>query len=166
MGNDEKVFILESDLGAVTSIVNELILCSEKMFKDVNQMEVALYEAIYNAIEHGNLGIAFKKKEELIEGGEYENFIAKRMEMSPYSDRRVIVRSKMDAEKQVFTITDEGDGFNWRGEYERIDRDDFGLRVNGRGLKIMMYVFDKVYYNECGNEVCLVKMRDKSSSEI
>lgn len=158
---DEKLFVLDNDLDAVTHVVNQLILFSGKIFNNITHMEVALYEAIYNAIEHGNLEVSFDEKARLLENRLYEDFIAKRVGEMPYSQRKVRIKSIMDTEKQLITIKDDGKGFDWKSQYNRINGEELFLGVNGRGMKIMVSAFDKVMYNDEGNEVTLMKKRDK-----
>ncbi len=42
--------------------------------KKFTAVKMAVQEIIVNAIEHGNLGITFSEKSEIIEGGDYGKF--------------------------------------------------------------------------------------------
>ena len=58
-----KNFEICSNLNAVSEIVGQIIEMSAHLFENVYMLEVAIYEAIYNAIEHGNLEISKEEKE-------------------------------------------------------------------------------------------------------
>ncbi len=158
---EEIFFVINSDISQVNDIIQKILVFSQDVFSSTAHLEVALYEAIYNAIEHGNFEIDFREKERMIEEGTFDKFIAERSKTNPYAHRKVKIKSEKDAEKQVFIIMDEGRGFDWKKQYDEVKDNDLYLGVNGRGMKIMTSVFDKVIYNEKGNEVCLVKKRDK-----
>lgn len=102
---------------------------------------IALVEAVNNAWLHGNKRDKFK---DII-------FTIK------------VIRGR----RVIFRIKDQGQGFNGN---ERIQKytgkieEEFEKRIfdeSGRGLLIMMKVFDKVLYNQSGNEMLLVKNSEK-----
>jgi adenylate cyclase len=144
------------------------------------QMEVALEQAILNAMYHGNLELTSDElraeavpKEVLVEVAPQdgpaestptngpvdlkptpESLIAKRLEQSPYKDRKVIVRALVSRDEARFVIRDEGHGFDVQNKLDVSLSDDESA---GRGLVLMWALMDKVIYNKSGNEVTLIK---------
>ncbi|MFO7735856.1 MAG: ATP-binding protein, partial [bacterium] len=157
MLREEKSFYMDNNIRLVPDMVSMLIDSVKPFVSYCMQLEVALYEAIYNAIEHGNLGIDFEMKKKLIENEKYETSLKKRAGELPYSRRKVFVSYKLTKKSVCFRIKDEGDGFDWVSAYEKIKNQELYRGVNGRGMKIMDTAFDEFKYNDKGNEVFLTK---------
>lgn len=126
---------------------------------------VALKEALLNALYRGNLEISFEQmqqaREELL-GGSGLNVIEQRREEAPYRDRRVHVRIHIEGQEATFVIRDEGPGFDAPslpapGELGSLEPQ------RGRGLVLMRTFMDEVRFNERGNEVTMIKRRDRAS---
>src|SRR5262245_53755826 len=105
-----------------------------------------------NAVEHGNLGISYQEKAELLERGELEREIERRLSLPGLAGRRVLVTLRREAERLTATIADEGEGFDWRPyldpDPERV------LDITGHGIAIACGVcFDDVAYQGKGNVV-------------
>lgn len=158
MLKEEKAFSMGNDIRLVPDMVSMLIDAVKPFVSYCMQIEVALYEAVYNAIEHGNLGIDFEMKKKLIENENYESFLEKRSKEIPYSRRKIFISYKLTKDFVCFRVKDEGEGFNWLSAYEGIKNKELYRGVNGRGMKIMDTAFDKFKYNDKGNEVFLTKM--------
>jgi AmiR/NasT family two-component response regulator len=132
-----------------------------KRYLDADTMELmrlALVEMIINAIEHGNLEISHQDKTEALERGHYFEFITRRQGNPAYKDRRVCVEYSINPDEAVFTITDDGAGFDHRSFFKR-DIVDINkeFKPHGRGMLMSKKIFDEVLYNETGNCVTLVK---------
>ncbi len=166
-GTDVKVFEIESRMSEISLAVSEIISSSSKLFPDLYLLEIAVYEAVFNAIEHGNLEITGEEKKELLEKGEYDLFLKKLTNRLPCAKRRVRITSTVDDEKQVIEIEDQGKGFNWEEALKRAEKcegcDD--ERFNGFGLRIISSVFDKVLFNKKGNMITLIKYCKREQSE-
>ncbi len=109
-------------------------------------------ELLINAIEHGNLGISYQEKGELVRGGGWEAEVQRRLDGPAYRDKRVEVAVAQEPSAVVITITDEGQGFDWRPFMEMsIER----MRdAHGRGIALAAALsFDAVEYRGCGNRV-------------
>lgn len=136
--------------------------------RQINLVRLAIREMIINAIEHGNLGISFSEKNEAIMNDNYFEFIGQRQQDPRYSEKRIWIRYAISAEEAVFTIRDEGEGFDHR----RITKERLGyvnreMLANGRGIVMTQNIFDEVTYNEKGNEVTLRKiLKDSPKGEI
>jgi len=105
--------------------------------RDVFHIQMAIEEAVVNAIEHGNKRDASKT---------------------------VHVIYIVDAESAEMTITDQGQGFDHRNvadptEEERLDQ------PRGRGVLLIRELMCEVRYNEKGNSVWMRKVRSKDEPE-
>ena len=75
-----------------------------------------------------------------------------------YRALRVVVEYSVSAARATFRVTDEGSGFDHQKYAKGMgDEPDMELLEHGRGLFITMSAFDKVFFNEAGNQVTLVK---------
>jgi serine/threonine-protein kinase RsbW len=90
---------------------------------------IALHEAITNAMRHGNKLDVNKNVEIVLE---------------------------LDSQQAVFTITDEGSGFDPSSVCDPTEGDNI-FRECGRGLLMMRHIMDEVRYNERGNQITMVR---------
>lgn len=100
---------------------------------------------IVNAIEHGNLGITYKEKTELLLSGLWEKEINNRLQHKEFIDK--VAYLKLSIEKGVLKgcIEDMGSGFDCR-EYMELDPHRV-ISPNGRGIAISKMVsFDSLEY--------------------
>jgi CheY-like chemotaxis protein/anti-sigma regulatory factor (Ser/Thr protein kinase) len=123
-------------------------------------VKVGIEEMIQNAIEHGNLGIGCDEKAAALRDGTWADLVAERLRAGGAS-RVVTVESHLSRERFVVTVTDEGEGFDWRS-LPGLDAQSL-LTFSGRGIFLTRIYFDEVRYNDRGNEVTLVKKRSLSS---
>jgi anti-sigma regulatory factor (Ser/Thr protein kinase) len=117
-----------------------------------------IYELLLNALEHGNLGIGYETKGTLLRAGQWHDEVCRRLRMDENAEKYVEVALEHDADACCLTITDMGQGFDWRYRLLKgIDPDS----PNGRGLTIAMKSgFDALAFNPCGNAVtCMTKLR-------
>lgn len=121
------------------------------------QVSTALTEALTNAIEHGNLELDSKLREE--EFDSYNHARRERVEQPPYSERRVHVRAKLTPDEVTYVISDEGPGFDPSGLPDPLDPENL-LRASGRGLTLIQTFMDDVSFNDRGNEIRLIKRRE------
>lgn len=118
-----------------------------------------LSDLMVNAVEHGNLGVTYKEKAQLKWDGDWEAEIERRLALPEMRDRFGLIRCERSPERIVFTITDQGRGFDWRKflvfEPER------AFDPNGRGIAMAkMMSFSSLEYQGCGNVVvATVKQR-------
>lgn len=119
-------------------------------------VRIAIREALFNAIEHGNLGLSFAEKSQAMAEDRYLELVRARRSAPEYSSRRVTIASVLNRREFAVRITDEGAGFDHR---KRLDPDKLndGLEQHGRGLLMIRAAFDEVRYNERGNELTLIK---------
>jgi serine/threonine-protein kinase RsbW len=130
--------VLPSDLDAGHAAIDQLMAALESagwIGRDLFHVQMAIEEAVVNAIEHGNKRDAEKQVHILF--CVYPN----RAEMS---------------------VTDQGDGFDHRHiadptEEERLDK------PRGRGVMLIRELMSEAQYNEKGNSVWMLKLRSEET---
>ncbi len=111
-----------------------------------------LMELLLNAIEHGNLGITYEEKSELLKTGSLVEEIDRRLQLPEYRDRNVEILIQRSQKSLDFTIIDQGNGFSWRKFMEFSPERAFDL--HGRGIAMANKVsFDHLEYQGKGNVV-------------
>jgi sigma-B regulation protein RsbU (phosphoserine phosphatase) len=119
---------------------------------DPDRVVIGLTELLVNAVEHGNLGITYEEKAELLERGDLQAEIERRLALPELAERRVTVTLRRDPECLSASIEDEGEGFDWR-PYLEYDPERV-LDASGHGIAIACGVcFDEVTYHGRGNRV-------------
>lgn len=114
-----------------------------------------LSELLLNALEHGNLGIKYAEKGELVMAGQWQQEVEKRQQLPEFRDKYVSVALLRDPAQTIFTITDQGEGFDV-SKYLTFDPDR-AVDVHGRGIAMArMMSFDSVEYLGRGNQVIAV----------
>jgi CheY-like chemotaxis protein/anti-sigma regulatory factor (Ser/Thr protein kinase) len=120
------------------------------------QIGMALSEAITNAVEHGNPELASALRE--APNDEYRREGERRSAAAPYNQRRVNVSFSLSQSEAVFTIRDDGRGFDPTTLPDPTDPENL-LRVSGRGILLIRTFMDEVRFNQAGNEIVMVKRR-------
>ncbi|KPJ95018.1 MAG: hypothetical protein AMJ55_04980 [Gammaproteobacteria bacterium SG8_15] len=119
---------------------------------DPNKVVVGLFELFINAIEHGNLGIGFNLKSELQKSGGWLNEIEHRQQLPENQDKSVVVDYQIQDGYVSYTVTDLGQGFNYR-EFLTVNAAR-SLNTHGRGIAIARLLsFDRLDYRDPGNQV-------------
>ena len=112
-------------------------------------------ELLINAVEHGNLGITYDEKGELIQSGKWHGEIERRLQLPEHKDKVVTVNFSQDADQVCFVITDQGQGFDFK-KYLGFDADRV-MHIHGRGIAMAKQLsFDRVEYFGCGNQVSAI----------
>jgi two-component system, sensor histidine kinase LadS len=124
----------------------------------IADIRIALREAIINSIEHGNLRLSFLEKTDSMISDKYFDLVKERQSDPALKRKKVAVDYSLNAERVIYRITDEGEGFDHAsalnsdpGSGERL-----GL-VHGRGMMMIVGAFDEVKFNKKGNQILLVK---------
>ncbi len=113
---------------------------------------VGFIELLINAVEHGNLGIGFDQKSDLLKKGDYIGEILRRLDMPEHCDKWVQVEFEKSAEDLRVRIVDQGLGFDY-GRYLFPDKKRLFLS-HGRGIAMAKGLyFDELEYRGSGNEV-------------
>lgn len=121
-------------------------------------------EVVVNAVEHGNLEIGFDEKSESMKAGRYFELLQERRTDPRFRSRKVVVEYSISPSRATFRVTDEGDGFDHKRFVQADGAPSAQLLEHGRGLFITMSAFDRVLFNEKGNQVTLVKYFAKEIS--
>ena len=131
---------------------------------DPDKVSVGLLELFVNAIEHGNLGLGYQRKSDLIDAGTYEETIDELLRDPAHAEKTVEVRLRRGSDTIEFEIEDQGAGF---------DAEPFltfdpkrAMATHGRGIaSARMLFFDEVSYLDRGNRVIARKFLPKADAE-
>ena len=138
---------LASRASAISSFVDQLMKFIRHLMRKVGmsketeqELEIAMHEALANAVIHGN----------------HEN---------PEKQVHVACRCSMDGELLI-SVRDEGEGFDSRAVPDPTDVGRL-LLPNGRGLRLMRALMDEVSFEEKGTVVRMRKqMKTRSSRRL
>lgn len=119
---------------------------------DPGAVALGLNELLVNAVEHGNLGITYIEKKRLRQSDTWNEEITRRLSLPQYRHRVARVRVTRNENEIVFTVEDQGEGFDWRA-YLQFDPNR-AYDPNGRGIAMARQVsFGRLDYLGCGNVV-------------
>jgi len=122
---------------------------------DPEKAVMGLWELFLNAIEHGNLGISYKKKSQLIENDEWLAEVERLISLAENILKRVKVQVKNLKYEIRFFIQDQGNGFEWQSFLELSP--DRAFDAHGRGIAVAKKLsFDRIKYIGKGNKVLAV----------
>ncbi len=137
-------------------IVHGMRLCDDT---DRFRIGMALKEALLNALYRGNLELDFDQtltdSDNVLDAAEVPGLEARR-QLPEFADRRIHVTVKIDSERAIFVVRDDGRGFDTRKLPARGDLGSLDAQ-SGRGIVLMQAFMDEVTYNDRGNEVTLIK---------
>ncbi|MFN7877171.1 MAG: ATP-binding protein [Pirellula sp.] len=125
---------IPSDLDVAHELIEQTILAMSDLDwpgGDMFHVQMAMEEALVNAIEHGN----------------------KRCE-----SKEVAIAISVSGQEITIQIKDQGDGFDHRNvadptEEERLDQ------PRGRGVLLIRELMSHSHYNDIGNELVMIKKR-------
>ncbi len=107
-------------------------------------------ELFNNAIEHGNLGITYDEKSELIDNFSLQDEIERRLELPQYRDRYATLNFDKNEDRILLTLEDKGSGFDFQ-KYLHFDEDRV-FDNHGRGIAMANAMLDITYLGK-GNRV-------------
>lgn len=122
----------------------------------VFQLRLTLSELLTNAMEHGSLGITLEEKIRALEEGNFDRLLAQRMEDEKLSSRRIKVKTIRSLDRIVFSIQDQGDGFDVAETMARL-ADPNPTMPCGRGLYLLQQFVDDFKFEDEGRKVTLEK---------
>lgn len=120
-------------------------------FKKPTEVMTGILELCMNAIEHGNLGISFDEKSQLLGQDKFHEEMNERFKYDEYKNKRVQINLHKDEEKTEVRITDEGQGFE-PSDYLDKNPGDYE-KPNGRGLMMANNIFDELLFENDGRTV-------------
>ncbi len=158
-GVDETLLVrMRSEIGLVPQVVRR----SSHWYGPVCQLyrqpsrgiDLALTEAVMNAIVHGNLEIESRP---LLDAGwdRFQDAIHARESDPQYGGRLVSIEVSTRAGELRIDVTDQGRGFD-SSSVPDLD-DDSALELSGRGLVLIRASMDEVCWNEVGNKISMRK---------
>ena len=80
--------------------------------------------------------------------------------MPCHQKRHVYLTTKLSHAEAVFTVRDQGQGFDPTALPDPTDPDNVA-QVNGRGLFLIRTFMDEIRFNAVGNELTMVKRRSE-----
>lgn len=158
-------FVLINDRSLIPPLVGYLQEHFARMgicdHSDVTRVGIALDEAFVNALFHGNLGLDSTLRE--IDNDTYHRLASERMTETPYCERRIFVRVRMDRDIAEITVRDQGEGFDPKELPDPTDPANLE-RVSGRGVLLMRTFMDEVEFSDHGTCVTMRKRRPRPAS--
>jgi hypothetical protein len=119
-------------------------LCPES-----EMVQIALSELMLNAVEHGNLGLGFVRKGELMSCGAWRNEVERLLDTPAYLERFAYLRVELRPREVRFLIRDQGNGFD-PGPYLNLNPAR-SVEPHGRGIAIArMLAFPDLVFLEGG----------------
>lgn len=117
-----------------------------------------LSELMINAVEHGNLGITYVEKKNLVMQGNWTEEITARLAHADNQFKYAHLTFSISPDEVVVSIKDQGAGFDWQKYLEIAP--DRATDPNGRGIYISKLMsFPDIEYIGNGNEVvCRTKI--------
>ncbi len=131
---------LPSELDVGHAAIEELMIAlgaAGWIGMDVFRIQMAIEEAVVNAIEHGN------KRE---------------------PSKKVRLVFQVTPDKAMMIVTDEGPGFDHRNLADPTTEEMLD-KPRGRGVMLMRELMNEANFNEIGNEVTMIKMRSTEVPE-
>lgn len=137
-------------ISVYTNFIISYLFNSNRISADSRfNLHMTLMELLTNALEHGNLAISSEEKSEWLKSGrDMVSLIAERASEPAYASRKIRVSYSITSAESVFTIHDDGEGFDWR--HTAVLGED---TLHGRGISISRGLVKRLSYNEKGNEV-------------
>lgn len=150
---DALILLVRGDFSLKTlDEVDDLAALMSKMCPEPDKVVLGLWELLINALEHGNLGITYEQKSELIRTNRWREEVDHRARLPEHRDKKVLVHYERTQDEIVFTIEDMGSGFDWKPFLELSPSRVFD--THGRGIAIAgSYSFDSIEYLGRGNMV-------------
>ncbi|MCW2245477.1 anti-sigma regulatory factor (Ser/Thr protein kinase) [Azospirillum fermentarium] len=112
-----------------------------------DDVELALHEAISNAVVHGNLQVAGMKGLNVDALDRFSHDLAERMADPAFAGRRVEVSCWLAPDTLTVDVTDEGSGF------DPAPRNDAGPDASGRGLDLITLLAQSVELLDHGRRI-------------
>lgn len=159
-------YVLPSLVEVVNQFLKEIVVVLKRLpqmnTKNLLSLRLAIYEMLFNALEHGNLEISYEKKQSLLQSKEnYFDYLEKRCQQLPFKNRKIFF--EYNYEKPVLTIfiQDEGKGFDSKKFLKNSHTKKNPFVQNGRGILISQLSLDELSYNKTGNQVIFKKVLNK-----
>ncbi len=128
-----------------------------RVYPDPERVAVGVWELLINAVEHGNLELAFADKTRLMQERRLLAEVQERLERPEFRDRTAVATLLREPGGLTLTVEDEGPGFDWLPYLELAP--DRAFHTHGRGIAMARALsFDEITYAGRGNRV-MAKVR-------
>lgn len=166
LNSGELVFELDNDRALFPALLDwiQQLLAGLRLVDRSEALRVALAveEALLNALYHGNLELnqeeIFAANTQFHESGHGR---PEPGEQPVPEGRRIRLAMRFSGDEASFTVRDSGTGFDTAAMPDPLDAATL-IRDTGRGLVLMHTFMDEVRFNAEGNEVTLVKRKEKN----
>ena len=126
--------------------------CNDSML--IKRIQVAIYEALMNAIDHGNLEINSRCKNINCYEAAYELIKKERLADPEYGNRSIMAGYQVSDNRITYHIKDEGGGFDYMNIEDPTASHNL-IKYSGRGIALIKMYMDEVSFNEKGNEIIM-----------
>jgi len=117
-----------------------------------HRVVTGISELLINGLEHGNLGIGYDQKSELLRRGMWQIEVERRLQSRDNIGAFIELEFKVSRDKVRIIIRDQGEGFDWTPYMDFDPRRAFD--PHGRGIVVArLSSFDDLEYLGVGNEV-------------
>ncbi|UCZ57098.1 ATP-binding protein [Desulfurispirillum indicum] len=157
---ERREYALDNSIDMIHGVISSLMptintFCSAK---SANEIRMALFEILLNAIEHGNLRIGYDEKNDALDAGTYQQLFEERTRQHGHKKVRFVFIFRRNL--FTFIVEDEGEGFNVKQLPDPRNAENL-LKTSGRGILMSYFYMDRIQYNRKGNRVILIKRADK-----
>ncbi|MCP4136229.1 MAG: PAS domain-containing protein [bacterium] len=157
---EKQVFAINNNLSTIDLVSQKLTVNLNRFISAdrISMLRVGLREILINAMEHGNLSLSFEEKTRAISKGNYLVFLRELQEDVRFRKRKIFVEYTVNANRVAYRVTDEGKGFDHE-HYLKLNFEQANEEFlpHGRGLLLVLDIFDVIRFNEKGNQILLVK---------
>ncbi|MBN1799166.1 MAG: response regulator [Spirochaetales bacterium] len=155
--DEKKEYVIVTEKAHLGYLINQITVNFKNIFSDeeIINLRLGIEEMIANAIEHGNLAIGFSKKSEALKKGNFGSLLEQKLKNSENSQKQIFISSHLTKKSFSITIRDQGSGFDWKN-LPSLSAQSLH-HYNGRGIILTKIFFDRVIYNDAGNQVTLKK---------
>ena len=123
-----------------------------------------LWELLINAVEHGNLDLSYAQKSEMLAAGTWQDEIRRRLADPAYAHKQVVVQVEMYDAQVIYTVHDEGRGFDPRPYFEF--EPGRATHAHGRGIAMARRLsFSSIEYLGNGNAVRATSSRAEHNEQ-
>jgi hypothetical protein len=152
--------VLENDPALIPPLLAQLHETSDRpgLFdaRTADHVAMAQTEALLNGIQHGNLELDSRLRQE--DESTYDRMAEFRRRRPPYRDRRLQVWATLTLREAVYVIRDEGPGSDPATLPDSTDPAHLESST-GRGLLLIRAFMDEIQFNWAGNQITLLKRR-------
>lgn len=121
-------------------------------YPDPKRVIIGISELLINAVEHGNLGMTYEEKNQLVTAGRWRETTDARQKLLEHANKKVDVVLQRKVDGIYLQISDEGEGFEW-WRYLEIDPAR-ATHPNGRGIALANKIsFNRLQFTHNGSRV-------------